>query len=192
MPTVTRLPVVGVIGSGSQVHEDLAAPLGSWLATQDVYLVAGAGHGVMAAVSKAFAASPSRKGLVLGIVPCIGGQTPQIPKPGYPNFWVEVPIRTHLHLSGQQGDDLGSRNHIVVLTAALLVALPGSAGTASEVGLALRYQRPVIAYLNSREDIPGLPSEVKWERALSQEKAFITQALGKPSDLVPQAGIPTK
>jgi len=69
MLSVTRLSIVGVIGSGSEAHEDLAAPLGSWLATQDAHLVTGAGQGVMAAVSKAFADTPGRKGLVLGIVP---------------------------------------------------------------------------------------------------------------------------
>jgi uncharacterized protein (TIGR00725 family) len=179
MPSITGLPIVGVIGSGREAHEDLATPLGTWLATQSVHLVTGAGQGVMAAVSKAFAETPDRKGLVLGIVPCIAEQSPQVSKPGYPNEWVEVPIRTHLHLSGPQGEDPRSRNHIVALTANVLVALPGGPGTASEVRLALRYHKQVIAYLNSREEIPALPIEVRWERDLDAVKAFITQALAK-------------
>jgi len=81
----TRLPIFGVIGSGSGDHADRAAALGSWLATQGVHLLTGAGQGVMAAVSRAFAETPARKGLVLGIVPCIAEGTPEVPKPGYPN-----------------------------------------------------------------------------------------------------------
>jgi len=180
MPAVTRLPIVGVIASGSQAHEDLAAPLGCWLATQPVHLLTGAGQGAMAAVSKAFAETPDRKGLILGIVPCKSESAPASAKDGYPNQWVEVPIRTHLHLSGQRGEDLRSRNHIVVLTAAVLVALPGSAGTASEVRLAVRYNKQIIAFLNSRDEIPELPSEVRWEQDFGQVKLFIANVLGLP------------
>jgi len=70
-----------------------------------------------------------------------------------PNPWVEVPIRTHLPLSGVDGTDPRSRNHINVLTADVVVALPGGDGTRSEVRLALRYGRPVVAFLGPA----GLP-----------------------------------
>src|ERR1700732_63573 len=82
MPAVTRLPIVAVIGSGSDEHQDRAAALGSWLATQGVHLLTGAGQGVMAAVSKAFAETSARQGLVLGVVPCLAADSPAIPKPG--------------------------------------------------------------------------------------------------------------
>jgi len=177
MVSITRLPIVGVIGSGSDEHQERAAALGSWLAIQGVHLLTGAGQGVMAAVSKAFAETPGRKGLVLGIVPCRAEDSPQISKAGYPNDWVEVPIRTHLHLSGSKGDDLRSRNHIVVLTAAVLVVLPGGEGTASEVRLALRYNKPMVAYLNEPNEIPWLPDQVKRERDFSRVKAFISQQI---------------
>jgi uncharacterized protein (TIGR00725 family) len=177
MTSAIRLPIVGVIGSGSDAHQDRAAALGGWLAGQGVHLVTGGGQGVMAAVSRAFAEAPVRQGLVLGIIPCGAEHAAETPKHGYPNSWIEVPIYTHLHRSGLEGEHPGSRNHLVVLTATVLVALPGGVGTASEVRLALRYQKPLIAYLNARDEIPGLPDEVRVEADLSQVQAFIAQQL---------------
>ena len=174
-----RLPIVGVIGSGSDAHHDRAAALGSWLAGQGVHLLTGAGQGVMAAVSRAFAEVPARQGLVLGIAPCTSERRAEVPRPGYPNAWIEVPIYTHLHLSGAQGEDQRSRNHLVALTATVLVALPGGAGTASEVRLALRYKKPLIAHLRTRDEIPGLPPEVRSEPDLNEVKAFIAQELAE-------------
>jgi len=179
MAKVTSLPIVGVIGSGSDEHQDRAAALGGWLATQGVHLLTGAGPGVMTAVSRAFAQTSGRKGLVLGIVPCIDEGQPEVPRPGYPNLWVEVAIRTHLHLSSSQGTELSSRNHIIVLTANVLVALPGGAGTASEVRLALRYRKPVIAFLKARDEIVGLPDEVNSEPDFHQVQAFIRERIAR-------------
>ena len=175
MVSEIRLPIIGVVGTSSEEHQERATGLGSWLAGQGVHLLTGAGQGVMAAVSKAFAETPARRGLVLGIVPCTAEDLPEAPKRGYPNAWVEVPIRTHLHLSGQEGEHPRSRNHLIALTATVLVALPGGAGTASEVRLALRYKKPLIAYLKSRDEIPGLPAEVRSEPDFNQVKAFIAQ-----------------
>src|SRR5262249_30768773 len=159
-------------------HERAAA-VGRWLAGQGVHLLTGAGAGVMRAVSQAFFEVPGRKGLVLGIVPCAAEDSPDVPKTGYPNDWVEVPIRTHLHLSGKLGTELQSRNHIVILTAAVIIALPGGPGTASEVRLALRYRRPVIAYLMAPGEIVGLPERVTVESDLEKVKAFVSDVLAK-------------
>src|SRR5262245_26116144 len=90
MGGVFRLPIVGVIGSGTDAHQVRAAELGSWLANQGVHLLTGAGQGVMAAVSRAFAETAGRKGLVLGIVPSASPDKPETSKIGYPNAWVEV------------------------------------------------------------------------------------------------------
>jgi uncharacterized protein (TIGR00725 family) len=185
MGLVNRLPIVAVIGSGVHEHEDRAAPLGCWLASQGVHLLTGGGQGVMAAASRAFAEVPTRKGFVLGIVPCLAEDSPEIPTPGYPNPWVEVPIRTHLHLSGPAGEDWHSRNHLIVLTATVVVALPGGPGTASETRLALRYKKPVIAYLKSDAEISGLPSEVTVEPDFERVKAFVAQALAVGSESFP-------
>lgn len=47
-----RLPVVGVMGSGSEAHEPDASRIGRWLAEEGVHLLTGGGGGVMAAVSE--------------------------------------------------------------------------------------------------------------------------------------------
>ncbi len=161
------------MGSGRAEHPRRAGALGRWLASRAVHLLTGGGGGVMSAVSRAFHEVPKRRGLVIGIIPSRGGQPP----PCYPNQWVEVPIVTHLPLSGERGTEAGSRNHINVLSADVIVALPGSAGTASEVSLALRYGRPVVAFLNARDEIPDLPDGVPAHPDLEQVQAFVERAL---------------
>ena len=113
----------------------------------------------MAAVSKAYYETPGRDGSVIGIIPC--QENSVIPKPGYPNRLVEIPVFTHLPLSGTKGTEPLSRNHINILTSDVIVALPGGAGTASEVTLAEKYQRPIVAFLESFEEIPGLSGHIK-------------------------------
>jgi len=167
-----RPPVVGVLGSGDAEHRDKAASLGRWLATQSVHLLTGGGRGVMTSVAEAFAAVPGRAGLVVGIIPCSSGD-PAVPKRGYPNAFVELAIRTHLPLSGSDGTDVRSRNHINVLSSDVLVALPGGAGTASEVALAVRYGRPIAAYVDERADIPDLPAAVPVLTNLAQVQEFV-------------------
>jgi len=170
-----RLPVVGVLGSGDAAHADKAEPLGRWLATLKVHLLTGAGKGVMEAVSRAFQAVPNRAGLVVGIAPC--GDDPAVPRPGYPNPFVELAILTHLPLSGVSGTDPMSRNHINVLSSNVLIALPGGPGTSSEVELAVRYGRPIVAFLDTRSDIPALPREVAAVATLSEVQDFVQRAL---------------
>jgi uncharacterized protein (TIGR00725 family) len=178
MASIARLPIVGVIGSHSDAHQERAAALGAWLAGQGVHLLTGGGPGVMQAVSKAFVETPGRKGLVIGIIPA-ASEISLDPKKGYPNDWVEVPIFTHLHLSGEQGEKPLSRNHLVVLSSAVIIAMPGGTGTASEVRLAMKYRRPLIAYLRSREEIAGLPPDARVEPDLDRIKTFIAEELAK-------------
>ena len=162
------------MGSGSESHRERATALGCWLAGQDVHLLTGGGGGVMNAVSEAFCGVPGRRGLVIGVLP--GDEhTPEAgsPRAGYPNPWVEIPILTHLPLSGRRGREPLSRNHINVLSSDVVVALPGGAGTASEVALALHYRRPVVAYLDDRSDIVGLPVEVTVASDLAAVEAFV-------------------
>jgi uncharacterized protein (TIGR00725 family) len=170
-----RLPIVGVIGSGTHSHEERASLLGRWLAGRGVHLLTGGGGGVMASVSKAFYDSEGRQGSVIGILPC--ADSPLLPKPGYPNPWVEIPVFTHLPLSGVQGTKPMSRNHINVLSSDLIVALPGGTGTVSELILALSYQKPIIAFLRSADEIPGLPDKVPCRRDFDEVCTFILQEL---------------
>jgi len=53
---------------------------------------------------------------------------------------------------GEEGGTPGSRNHLVVLSGDVIVALPGGAGTASELRLAREYARPVILLGWERRD----------------------------------------
>jgi predicted Rossmann-fold nucleotide-binding protein len=131
----------------------------------------------MAAVSRAFQAVPDRAGLVVGIAPC--GDDPALPRPGYPNPYVELAILTHLPLSGASGTEPLSRNHINVLSSNVLIALPGGPGTASEVELALRYRRPIAAFLDRRTDIPGLPDQVPVLATLKDVAEFVRRNLGE-------------
>ena len=132
------------MGSGTESHEELAAPLGRAIAENGWHLLTGGGAGTMTATSRAFAETPDRAGLCIGVLP--GAEDSTGSPGGYPNPWVEVAIRTHLPLSGAAGTGPDSRNHINVLSADAVVALPGSAGTRSEIELALRYQRPLALY----------------------------------------------
>ena len=105
----------------------------------------------MTETAKAFIKVENRKGLVVGVIPsanpCDTAEERKRykPPPGYPNACTELIIRTHLHLSKTMGKDTASRNHIIVLSADHVVALPGGAGTRSEVELALDYGKsPVL------------------------------------------------
>jgi len=166
------------MGSGVESHEERSKALGTGLAALGVHLLTGGGGGVMEAVSRAFCQAPNRAGCAIAVLPSASPDTPGTPKLGYPNPWVEIPIYTHLPRSGSHGLDPLSRNHVNVLSSNVLVALPGSAGTASEVALALRYEVPVIAYLERPSELPGLPPGVRVEATLAAVLAFVEAALG--------------
>jgi hypothetical protein len=76
-------------------------------------------------------------------------------------------------LSGSDGTDDRSRNPINVLSSDVLVALPGGAGTASEAALAVRYGRPIAAYVDERADIPDLPAAVPVLTSLAEVQEFV-------------------
>jgi predicted Rossmann-fold nucleotide-binding protein len=149
------------MGSGEMEFADLAEPAGRVIARAGYHLLTGGGDGVMAAAARAFTAVAGRQGLSLGIVRAHGtehlgahkGRRPY--RPRGPNAWVEIPILSHLPLSGTQGKHDLSRNHINFLTASLVVVLPGGPGTASELELALEYGRPVVLFLGA-ESIVGV------------------------------------
>ena len=130
----------------------------------------------MAAVSKSFHDTPNRRGLVIGVLPC--DESPEVPRDGYPNQWVEIPILTHLPLGGDRGAEPMSRNHINILTSDVIVALPGDAGTGSEVKLAVKYGRPVIAFIESDQEIPELPHGVSTSSSLVGVQTFVVAQLG--------------
>jgi len=157
---IQRRPIVGVMGSGEHEFADLAEPVGRTIAAAGWHLLTGGGAGVMTAVARAFTAVPGRAGLSLGVIRAASAghlgeaKTSRRYEGRGPNPWVEVPIFTHLPLSGAQGKHELSRNHINVLTATVVVVLPGGDGSASELELALEYGRPVVLFLG-RETVGG-------------------------------------
>ena len=64
-----------------------------------------------------------------------------------------------------------------MLSADLVVALPGGAGTASEVALALEHDRPLLAFLPAGCTIPDLPPEVERAERLAQVADFVRARL---------------
>ena len=174
------------MGSGSARHAHLAKPLGRALARMDVHLLTGGGGGVMEAVSRAFHEVSGRAGLVIGVLPATdaGLGTP----PGYPNPWVELAIRTHLAARGDDGAGIRSRNHINILSSDVVIALPGSAGTASEVDLAIRYRRPLIL-LGETDRADGLPVPVPTAKTAEEAVGFVRRALAEARE---HPGRPTR
>ncbi|UCD37066.1 MAG: TIGR00725 family protein [Fidelibacterota bacterium] len=122
-----RIPIIGVMGGG-QVPSDtekLAHELGRALAGNGwIVLNGGRNAGVMAAVS---AGAASAGGMIVGILPDqdLSRASPHL----------TIPIRTGL------GD---GRNVLNILSSDVVVALPGSAGTLSEIALALKHGKPLL------------------------------------------------
>ena len=182
-----RRPVIGVMGSGVERHDTLADAVGTWIASQGFHLLTGGGEGVMAAVSEAFVAVPDRGGLVIGVLPNAEDHAQWCLPAGYPNRWVELAIRTHLPLTGALGTAPLSRNHINVLTADVVIALPGGPGTSSEVRLAVQYERPCMAFVTHRSQIPGLPDQVRSVSTLEEVAAFVLDQLSGTKGPTPGA-----
>jgi hypothetical protein len=114
----------------------------------------------------------------IGIIPCTNESDRATPKAGYPNEYVEIAIYTHLPYSGDRGTEDLSRNHINVLSGSAIVALPGEAGTVSELVLAVRYGKPVIAFSHSPALIRGFPSAVRQVERIELVTQFLQQHIG--------------
>lgn len=183
MPShASRIPIVGVMGSGGSDGGSRAIEAGRLIARLGVHLLTGGGPGTMESVSRAFVEVRPRTGLAIGVIPSAGGAGDVTrPKDGYPSAWVEIVIQTHLPRSGRAGTDAMSRNHINVLSSDFIIALAGGDGTASEVELARRYRKPVVAFIDTRADIPRLPSDVAVITTLRALETEIRSVLGLSS-----------
>ena len=154
-----RKPVIGVMG-GADVDArvaDMAERLGTLIAQRGwVLLNGGRNAGVMAASARGAAAAG---GTVIGILPGMNreGSSPDL----------DFAIVTGL------GD---GRNLVNVLSSDVVIACPGSAGTLSEVALALKNGKRVI----SLGFDPG-PSVDSYRRSGSLTSA------GSPEDAIEQA-----
>lgn len=164
---------VGVMGSGTDEHEELAQGVGELLASLGVNLLTGGGRGVMTSVSRAYTSAPRSRGICIGIIPCLSTTVRSTAKNGYPNQFVELPIYTHLPFSGEQGRHDLSRNHINVLSSSAIIALPGGEGTVTEVSLACDYGKPVIAYAQDIALLRNFPNAVARARLLTEVREFL-------------------
>ena len=135
------------------------------------------------AVAKAFSETKVRDGVILGVIPprhiCDTPQNRKIFQSpiGYPNQYIDIPIRTHLHLSGSKGLEVSSRNHIIILTADIVIALPGGTGTRSEIQLAIEYNKPLII-LNPKGE---------WDEFKTSHAIFVLDISGAITEILRQA-----
>lgn len=170
------------MGSHVEGYPERSRPLGQWIASQGYHLLTGAGEGVMSAVSQAFAQVSGRRGCVIGIVPTgptATDESVRAPISGYCNAWVDIPVITHLGVGNVSGDEPMSRNHINILTSSVVVLLPGGVGTAGEARLAVRYGTPAVAFLESCDEIPSLPTEIVVRSDFEAVTDFIQQRIDK-------------
>ena len=164
-----RSPIIGVMG-GSQVAgevESLARELGRAVALEGwIVLSGGRDAGVMAAVS---AGAAEAGGTVVGILPDrdLTDASPHL----------TIPIRTGL------GD---ARNVINILSSDVVVALPGSAGTLSEIALAVKNGKPLLL-LGWREPplpsvgAPGMSSFGRVSEVVIEIRSLIKRGLNRPA-----------
>ncbi len=174
MDSVSRCPVVTVIGSGDPDHAnpELAEAVGRLVAEMGFHLLTGGGLGVMRDACRGFVSVAGRRGVSIGIIP--RSSDGEAPKEGYPNPWVEIPILTHL--PGRLGPDgADSRNAINVLSAWKILALPGGEGTRAEIRLAKRYGKPLLAVMDVAQR-----QEDGWD--LSAVRTFLSPALPHRAD----------
>jgi hypothetical protein len=145
-----REKVVSVIGGRNCTKEveELAKELGKKLAKVVKYLCCGGLSGTMKAVCSGFKATG---GVTIGIVPSYD-------KKDVNNF-VDIVIPTGLGLA---------RNVLVVTSADVVVALPGEAGTLSEIAYCLQLGIPVISLKSW--DIPGAIKVSTVEEAINEVK----------------------
>ena len=130
-PAIPRPPYVAVIGDGDPRGPDAhrlleaAEEVGQLLARGGATVITGGLGGVMRAASRG---ALSAGGQTIGILP--GADASEA------NEYVRLPIATGLGVA---------RNLVVVTAADAVVAVGGRHGTLSEIGLALRMGRHVVA-----------------------------------------------
>ena len=66
---------------------------------------------------------------------------------------------------------------INVLSADVLVALPGDSGTETEIELAARYGRPCVAFLSDRVQGVQLPPTIPVAKELSDVATYVLDAI---------------
>jgi hypothetical protein len=150
-----RKKIVGVIGGHSCTCEveQISQNLGKKLAKVVDILVSGGLSGTMKAVCKGFKAAG---GTTIGILPSYNKADA--------NQYVDIAIPTGMGLA---------RNVLVVKGADVVIALPGAAGTLSEIAYCLQFGIPVIS-LNSW-DIDGVIRAKTVDEAVDKVKQLLNK-----------------
>ncbi|MFH1202012.1 MAG: TIGR00725 family protein [Candidatus Omnitrophota bacterium] len=148
-----RKKVVSVIGGHSCTKEveQLSQNLGKKLAKVADILVSGGLSGTMKAACRGFKAGG---GVTIGMIPSYNKNDA--------NEFVDIAIPTGLGLA---------RNVLVVKSADVVVALPGEAGTLSEIAYCLQFGIPVISLKSW--DIPGVIKAETVEEAIKEVKRLL-------------------
>ncbi len=147
--------IVSVIGGHrcNTEMDDLAQDLGKKLAKVVDILVSGGLGGVMKAVCSGFKAGG---GLTIGIIPSYDRNDA--------NGFVDIAIPSGLGFA---------RNILVVKSADVVVALPGEAGTLSEIAFCLQFKIPVISL--GSWDIKGIIKVATIDEALEQVQKILEE-----------------
>lgn len=157
---MARGPLIGVIGAAScsSVVAALAFEVGREIARQNGVLVCGGLGGVMAAAARG---AKESNGYTVGILPG--------PDIGKANPYIDFPIATNMS---------HARNAIIVNTAQVLIAIAGSYGTLSEMALALKAGKGVIA-LQPQFNVPGVRVVASPAEAVTEALALLDKKQGR-------------
>jgi uncharacterized protein (TIGR00725 family) len=134
----TYLALIGPSQAGGAIL-DAAFEVGALIAGGGAIVVCGGGGGAMEAACRG---AKSAGGVTLGILPG--------PSRSDANPFVDMAIPTGM------GE---ARNALVVRTADAVIAVGGGVGTLSEIGLALKMQRPVIGLWTWEASVPEDPGK---------------------------------
>lgn len=148
-----RRKIVSVIGGHNcnKEVEQIAKNFGKNLAKVVDILISGGLSGTMKAVCQGF---KDGNGLTIGIIPSYDKKEA--------NPYVDIVIPTGLGFA---------RNVLVVKSADVVVALPGEAGTLSEIAFCLQFDIPVISLKSW--DIPGVIKVETVEEAIEKVKEIL-------------------
>ena len=154
-------PMIGVVGTGksSEAIDELAAEVGREIARNNGVLICGGLGGVMTAAARG---AKEAGGYTVGVLPGPGIYAA--------NPYIDFPIASNM---GQ------ARNAIIVQTAEVLIAVGGGYGTLSEIALALKIGKGVVA-LRPHFSIPGLHTAESPREAVAEALALV-KALDLPT-----------
>jgi uncharacterized protein (TIGR00725 family) len=149
MLTMKRARTLSVIGAGdaSPAQCNIAEEVGREVARSGAVLVCGGRGGVMEAAARG---ARAEGGHTIGILPSSDR--------AQANQYIEFAIATGI------GE---ARNVIVVASGDAVIALKGEAGTLSEIGLAMKLGRPVVA-LKAWKNIAGVQLAENPRRAVER------------------------